>query len=104
MCRPLHVSPCLLTRANNLSRNAFRGIFGTLAEKSPTKLPHRLPHCYSSRNQWLCLAEVLLDRAFRFSRITCFAASGGEVGRGVARTPRAPAGGLAALLHPAHFQ
>ncbi len=43
-------------------------------------------------------------RAFRFSRTTCFAACGGEVAREVARTPRAPAEGLAALLHHLHFQ
>jgi hypothetical protein len=42
------------TRANNLSRNAFRGISGTLAEKSPAQLPHLLPHCYSSRNSCTC--------------------------------------------------
>ena len=36
---------------------------------------------------------------YHLSRITCFAAYSGEVEREVARTPRAPAGGLAALLH-----
>src|SRR5437667_2015832 len=39
------------------------------------------------------------NRAFRFSCFSCFAAYGGEVEREGARTPRAPAGGLAALLH-----
>src|SRR5436309_2928144 len=56
MCRPLHVPPCLLASANNLSRNAFREISGTLAEKSPAKLPHRLPQRYISRNQCRCTA------------------------------------------------
>ena len=41
-------------RTNNLSRNGFREIFRTLAEKSPTKLPHLFPHCYSSRNRCTC--------------------------------------------------
>ena len=41
---------------------------------------------------------------YHLSRITCFAAYSGEVEREVARTPRAPAGGLAALLHHLPFQ
>jgi len=41
---------------------------------------------------------------YQLFRITCFAVYGGEVEREVARTPRAPAGGLAALLHHLHFQ
>src|SRR5947209_1184568 len=40
-----------------------------------------------------------LSRAFWFSRLACCAVCGGEVGREGARTPRAAAGGLAALLH-----
>ena len=36
--------------------------------------------------------------------LSCFAAVGGKVEREVARTPRAPAGGLAALLHHLPFQ
>ena len=49
----------------------------------------------------MSLAVAGLPRAFRFS---CFAAYGGKVEREVARTPRAPAGGLAALLHLLPFQ
>src|SRR6266568_1786155 len=44
------------------------------------------------------------SRVFWFTRIACFAACGGRRKRGDARTPRAPAGGLAALLHPLLFR
>src|SRR5713101_7132033 len=50
------------------------------------------------------MLSAMTTRAFQFSRITCFAAYGGEVEREVARAPRAPAGGLAALLHHLPFQ
>src|ERR1700720_251696 len=60
MRRPLHGPPCLLARANNLSRNAFCGISATLAEKSPGELPIVFLQLYSSRNPWLCLVETAI--------------------------------------------
>jgi len=45
-----------------------------------------------------------LYRAFWCTGHTYFTAYGGGVGREGVRTPRAPTGGLAALLHHSHFQ
>src|SRR5205814_6058854 len=79
---------------NLYPRKGFLIVISSIAfllQKTPT---HRPGFVY----------EGISVRAFWITRIACFAACGGRRKGKDARTPRAPAGGLAALLHHLLFR